>query len=243
MGHAMVMTTRSGKGGDATTSNQRRIMDDDVEVQEDEIPSNMVHANDEVRIDIDENVEEMQEEIRVLSQSLVLLGAPTFPKLYVFMLKTLGIGQPRPISMRLQMADRTMKRPLGIIDDMLVRVDKFILPVDFVILDYEVDYEVPIILGRPFLATGKALVYVQAGELTFRVGDKKMVFHVCKSMRQPNSNEVCSYMDLVTEVIIDDASAMMNAEDTLEAVLPNHDDDEKKDFVECRFYFGGALKE
>ncbi|XP_070047486.1 uncharacterized protein [Nicotiana tomentosiformis] len=92
---------------------------------------------------------------------------------YVF--KTLGIGKPRPTSMRLQMANRTMKRPFGIIDDVLVRVDKFILPVDFLILDCQVDYEVPIIMGRPFLATAKALVEVEAGELTFRVGDEKVV--------------------------------------------------------------------
>ncbi|XP_070029216.1 uncharacterized protein [Nicotiana sylvestris] len=80
--------------------------------------------------------------------------------------KTLGIRKPHPTSMRLQMADRSMKRPLRIIDDVLVRVDKFILPADFVILDCEVDFEVPIILGRPFLATGKALVDVEVGELT-----------------------------------------------------------------------------
>ncbi|XP_070014180.1 uncharacterized protein [Nicotiana sylvestris] len=79
-----------------------------------------------------------------------------------FVFKTLGICQPRAISMRLQMADRTMKRPLCIIDDVIVRVDKFILPTDFVILDCEVDYKVPIILGRPFIATSKALVYVEA---------------------------------------------------------------------------------
>ncbi|XP_070015897.1 uncharacterized protein [Nicotiana sylvestris] len=83
--------------------------------------------------------------------------------------KTLGIGQPRPTFMRLQMADRTMKWPLGIIDDVLVWVDKYILPADFMILDCEVYYEIPIILGRPFLATGKALVDVKAWELTFRV--------------------------------------------------------------------------
>ncbi|XP_070050812.1 uncharacterized protein [Nicotiana tomentosiformis] len=142
--------------------------------------------------------------------------------------KTLGIGQPRATSMRLQMADWTMKKPLGIIDDVLVRVDKFILPADFMILDCEVDYEVPIILGRPFLETGKALVDVEAGELTFRVGDAKVVFHVCKSMRQPNSNEVCSFVDLVTEVIVDDTSAMINMEDPLEVVLLNHEDDEKE---------------
>ncbi|XP_070046529.1 uncharacterized protein [Nicotiana tomentosiformis] len=81
--------------------------------------------------------------------------------------KTLGIGKPRPTSMRLQMADQTMKRPLGVIEDVLVRVDKFILPVDFIILDCEVDFEVPIILGRSFLATGKALCDVEARELPF----------------------------------------------------------------------------
>nr|XP_009759007.1 PREDICTED: uncharacterized protein LOC104211617 [Nicotiana sylvestris] len=79
------------------------------------------------------------------------------------MFKTLGIGKPWPTSMRFQMEDRTMKRPLDIIDDVLVRVDKFILPTDFVILDCKVDYEVPTILGRPFLSTGNALVDVEVG--------------------------------------------------------------------------------
>ncbi|XP_070025607.1 uncharacterized protein [Nicotiana sylvestris] len=124
-------------------------------------------------------------------------------------LKTLEIRQPRPTSMRLQMADRTMKRTMGIIDDVLVRVDKFILLADFVILDCEVDYEEPIILGRPFLAMRKALVDVEVGELTFRVNEVKVIFHVCKSMRQPNSNEVCSFVDF------DDSSATMNDKDKL----------------------------
>ncbi|XP_070003043.1 uncharacterized protein [Nicotiana sylvestris] len=93
--------------------------------------------------------------------------------------KILGIGQPRP-TMRLQMVDRTMKRTLGIIDDVLVSVDKFILP-DFVIVDCEVDYEVPIILGRPFLATGKALVDVEAGRV-----------HIVGSIKEEKSN----WMDL-----------------------------------------------
>ncbi|XP_070019544.1 uncharacterized protein [Nicotiana sylvestris] len=116
-----------------------------------------------------------------------------------------------------------MNRPLGIIGDMLVRVDKFILPADFVILNCEVNYEVLIILGRPFLDTRKALVDVQAGELTFQVGIEKVVFHVCKSMKQPNSSEVCSFVDLVTVVIVDDTSAMINVEDPLEVVLLNLD--------------------
>ncbi|XP_070022015.1 uncharacterized protein [Nicotiana sylvestris] len=141
-------------------------------------------------------------------------------------------------------------KPLGIIDDVFVRVDKFILPTDFVVLDCEVDYEVPIILGRPFLATGKALVDVEADELTFWVGDEKVVFHVCKTISQPNINEVYLFVDLVTDVIVDDASATMNVEDKLEAVLLNLDDDEKSDgYAECvnalqgRVHIIGATKE
>ncbi|XP_070022024.1 uncharacterized protein [Nicotiana sylvestris] len=110
------------------------------------------------------------------AKALCNLGASiNFMPYSVF--KTLGIGQPRPPSMRLQMADRTMKMPLGMIEDVLVFVDKFILPANFVILDCGVDYEVSIILGRPFLSTGKALCDVEAGELTFRVSDEKVVFH------------------------------------------------------------------
>ncbi|XP_070007589.1 uncharacterized protein [Nicotiana sylvestris] len=72
------------------------------------------------------------------AKALCDLGASTNLMPYSIF-KTLGIGQLRPTSMRLQMADRTMKRLLGIIYDVLVRVDKFILPADFVILDLIVD--------------------------------------------------------------------------------------------------------
>nr|XP_009782367.1 PREDICTED: uncharacterized protein LOC104231122 [Nicotiana sylvestris] len=69
-----------------------------------------------------------------------------------------GLGMPRPTSMKLQMADRSIKRPVGIVDDVLVKVGKFHLPADFIILDCAVDKEIPIILGRPFLSTGRALM-------------------------------------------------------------------------------------
>ena len=64
----------------------------------------------------------------------------------------------------------------------MVHVDKFIFPIDFVILDFEVDKEVPIILGRPFLATGRTLINVQKGTLTIRVQDDQVTFNVFKSM-------------------------------------------------------------
>ncbi|XP_019256522.1 PREDICTED: uncharacterized protein LOC109234937 [Nicotiana attenuata] len=72
--------------------------------------------------------------------------------------KLVGLGMPRPTSMRLQMADHSIKRPVGIVDDVLVKVGNFLLPSDFVILDYAVNNKIPIILERIFLATGRALM-------------------------------------------------------------------------------------
>ena len=67
------------------------------------------------------------------------------------------------------MTDRSLKHPRGVIEDVLVKVDKFIFLVDFIVFDMEKDREIPIILGRPFLATGRAMIDVQRGELKLRV--------------------------------------------------------------------------
>ena len=82
------------------------------------------------------------------------------------------------------MADRTVKRPIGILLDVLVKVESFIFPADFVILDCEVDFEVPIILGSPFLATGRALVDMEKRHMKFRLNNEEATFNVCRTMRQ-----------------------------------------------------------
>ncbi|XP_070056408.1 uncharacterized protein [Nicotiana tomentosiformis] len=279
-----MVITRSGRGGNAPTSSGRQLIDDDQVMQEEEIPDNVVQPNDEIRIDIDDSVDETREEVNPSRKHIIDIPEPVVQKAkaplpkppppylqrlskqncenqfkkFIQMMKslsinvplvealeqmssyakfmkdlvtkkrsinfetikvthqvgvivhsmapkledpgaftipctigsvefvkalcdlrasinlipysvfnTLGIWQPRPTFMRLQMADRTMNRPLGVIEDGLVCVDKFILPAYFVILDCEVDYKVPIILGRPFLTMGKALCDVEAEELTF----------------------------------------------------------------------------
>ncbi|XP_019238374.1 PREDICTED: uncharacterized protein LOC109218460 [Nicotiana attenuata] len=88
--------------------------------------------------------------------------------------KRFGIGKTRPTSMLLQLAERTVKRASGILDDVLVQVGKFVFPADFVILDYRVDEEIPIILGRPFLDTGRALIHCEIGELKMRLNEKRV---------------------------------------------------------------------
>ncbi|KAL4339620.1 hypothetical protein GQ457_08G033090 [Hibiscus cannabinus] len=74
----------------------------------------------------------------------------------------------------LQLADHSFVQPEGKIEDILVRVDKFIFPADFLTLDCEADEHAPIILGRPFLATGRVMINFEKGELAFRV-DKEQV--------------------------------------------------------------------
>nr|XP_018622801.1 uncharacterized protein LOC108943358 [Nicotiana tomentosiformis] len=104
---------------------------------------------------------------------------------------SLGIGIARPTSMLLQRADRMVKRPSGILDDVLVQVGKFVFPVDFFILDCKVDEEIPIILGRLFLATGRALIYCEMGELKMRLDNEEITFNVQKSMRRPTEFANC----------------------------------------------------
>ena len=81
------------------------------------------------------------------------------------------------------MVDRLMKRPIGIFHDVLVKVESFIFSTDFVILDCEVDFEVLIIIGRPFLATSHALVDMEKAQMKFWLNIKEETFNICRSMR------------------------------------------------------------
>ncbi|XP_019244349.1 PREDICTED: uncharacterized protein LOC109224218 [Nicotiana attenuata] len=103
--------------------------------------------------------------------------------------KKAGLGLPRPISKRLQMADRSIKRPVGIVDDVLVKVGKFLLPADFVILDCVVDKQIHIIFGRPFLPTGRALMDSEQNEIKFRDNDEEVTFQESKGMKLPHAYE------------------------------------------------------
>ena len=97
--------------------------------------------------------------------------------------KKLSLGEITPTTVTLQMADRTLEKPEGIIEDVLVKVGKFIFPADFIILDMEEDSQVPLLLGRPFLATGGALIDMQKGILTLRVGEETADFNLIRSLR------------------------------------------------------------
>ena len=98
----------------------------------------------------------------------------------------LSLGELTPIAITLQMADRSMAQLEGILEDVLVKVGKFIFPADFVIMKMEEDTQVPLLLGRPFLTTGAALIDVQKGELTLRVGNEAVHFNLNRSLEHPD---------------------------------------------------------
>ncbi|XP_061338192.1 uncharacterized protein LOC133285049 [Gastrolobium bilobum] len=113
--------------------------------------------------------------------------------------KQLATGPAKPTTVTLQMADRSIVKPEGKVENLLVKVDKFIFPADFIILDYEADIDVPIILGRPFLATEGAVINVQKEELTMRVHDDEVKFNVIKAMKfydEDEDLEECSAITL-----------------------------------------------
>ncbi|XP_070046447.1 uncharacterized protein [Nicotiana tomentosiformis] len=88
------------------------------------------------------------------------------------------IGEIRSTPISLQLADQTTLIPEGIIEDVLVRVDKFVFPVDFIMVNMEENKEVPLILGRPFLAMGRAILDIHERKLMLREGEKIVTFEM-----------------------------------------------------------------
>ncbi|XP_016206392.1 uncharacterized protein LOC107646744 [Arachis ipaensis] len=104
----------------------------------------------------------------ILEKALCDLGA-SINLMPLSMMRKLAIEEIKPTRMSLVMADRSIKTPNGVVENLLVKVGEFIFPVDFVILDIEEEENNSIILERPFLATARAIIDVEKGEMIFRV--------------------------------------------------------------------------
>ncbi|XP_073133694.1 uncharacterized protein [Henckelia pumila] len=137
--------------------------------------------------------------------------------------RKLILGETKSTRMSLQLAEISIKYPRGIIEDVLVKVDKFIFLIDFVVIDMEEDLDMPLILGRPFLATGKSLIDVQKGELHLRVGEEKISFDVFNALKFSQCNEECFQIDIVDSLLYDYVQDTF--QEPLEAALisPPHD--------------------
>ncbi|XP_059294497.1 uncharacterized protein LOC132047473 [Lycium ferocissimum] len=135
---------------------------------------------------------------QVIARALCDLGA-SINLMPSSIFRKLGLGVPKPTTIVLQLGDRSLARPEGIIEDVLVQVGSLIIPADFVILYFEPDPEVLFILRRPFLATGRVLIDVAAGQLTMRVHDKFEVFNVYQVLKMPAIYEELSAITVLND--------------------------------------------
>jgi len=128
-----------------------------------------------------------------LGASVNLLPYPVF--------QSLNLGELKPTFVTLLLADRSVKLPRGIVEDVLVQVDKFIYPVDFVVLDtqpVEACNSIPIILGRPFLETSNALINCRNGLMKLSFGNMTLemnIFNICKQPRDDNDLQEVDFIE------------------------------------------------
>ena len=147
--------------------------------------------------------------------------------------KQLGLGELKPTNITLSLADRSVKIPKGIVEDVLVKVDKFYYPVDFVVPDTEPivsgPNHVPIILGRPFLATANAIINCRNGVMQLIFGNMTLelnIFHLSHKHKSlegeiEGNNEVCSVDQSSGKPNVHELKEMANQGETVVWKLPS----------------------
>nr|GEV11589.1 reverse transcriptase domain-containing protein [Tanacetum cinerariifolium] len=123
--------------------------------------------------------------------------------------KKLSLPELTPTRMTLELVDRSITRPKGVAEDVFVKLGKFHFPTDFVVVDFEADPRVPLILGRYFLRIGRALIDVYGEEITLRVNDKSVTFNLNQTMRysstyDDNSVKRVDVIDIACEEFVQD---------------------------------------
>ena len=151
-------------------------------------------------------------------------------------IKKVGELEIKPSQMTLQLADRSIKYTHGVVEDVLVKVDKFLFLIDFVIMDMKEDVEVPLILGRSFMKTTKVLIDVDYGKLTMRVQDEEVNFNVFEAMSHPKDVEGCFRVDMLDEVLMSSKKVLYTSSCLEKAPIDAFktlNDEEEKEIDEC----------
>ncbi|GJS32791.1 hypothetical protein Tco_0531173 [Tanacetum coccineum] len=109
------------------------------------------------------------------------------------MYKCLGIGKLETIKMNIELADNSKCIPKGIVRNLLIKIDKFILPIDFIILDVLEDFRMPVILGRPLLVTAHAKVDILKKSISLEVRNKKVIFKMKSDLPDMRNTDLFTY--------------------------------------------------
>ncbi|GKC64206.1 putative reverse transcriptase, RNA-dependent DNA polymerase [Tanacetum coccineum] len=126
--------------------------------------------------------------------------------------KTLGLRSLKSIKITIEMADRSIQSPKGIKENVLVKISNFVFPVDFVVLDIMEDENVPIILGRPMLATAHARIDVYGKKISLGVRNDQVVFNINKKESSAFISPICVINELdkmqeLDDLVMDDEKA------------------------------------
>ena len=148
----------------------------------------------------------------------------------------LNLGELQPTKMSLQLADRSVKYPIGILEDVPVRIGQLFIPTDFVVMDIKEDNDIPILLGRPFLSTAGAIIDVKKGKLTFEVGDEKIEFILSKFLMAPVMGDSCYALDIIDECVRELEQKEIIKTIKLPSTLIREDDDFKKPYIDDNLY-------
>ncbi|GKD88497.1 putative reverse transcriptase, RNA-dependent DNA polymerase [Tanacetum coccineum] len=154
--------------------------------------------------------------------------------------KRLRLGSLKLIKMTIEMADRSMQSPKGIKENVLLKISNFVFPVDFIILDIIEDENVPIILGRPMLATAHAKIDVYGKKISPRVGNDQIVFNINKKESPTFISPICDIneVDKTQELVINEEkvrdfenylSPEYRSQDII-SLLPSELAEDKKEF-------------
>lgn len=119
------------------------------------------------------------------------------------------------------MADQTVKRLVGVLHDVLVKLESFIFPVDFMILDSEVDFKDPVILGRPFLYTVCVLVDMENRHMKFWLNNEESTLNICRSIKQSGEIQTVSSITYKVESVSKMKIEERLGFEALEAVIIN----------------------
>ena len=162
-----------------------------------------------------------------IDKSLLDLGASVNLMTYLVYLQ-IGLGELKPTTITLSLADRSVKIPEGIVEDVLVKIDKFYYPVDFVVLDTEPSSNepnhVPIILGRPFLATANAIINLWNGIMQLTFGNMTLELNIFHLNDNPNLFDTENH--ITYEVVSIDECAGKKGAQEMQGVISQGDVEE-----------------
>ncbi|KFK29168.1 hypothetical protein AALP_AA7G098200 [Arabis alpina] len=113
---------------------------------------------------------------------------------------SLGMTDFQPTRISLILADKSVRVPEGVLEDVPTKVGDCLIPADFVVLQYCEEPKDPLILGRPFLATGGAMIDVRKGRITLCVGDLEMKFDMDQVVQKPTINGQTFYVDTLDDI-------------------------------------------